>query len=224
MKVREQTFSRTGRPKRKSAEVRLDNPKGRCGPDSSRRHQLQAAHVVRVRAKPMHVLKQVKRKKEPPDSAVIYHRVDHREDEAVPTVKVTKARRRVAEVSLGKSQFYNPAYAISKAIRDSLDPEKVLGRQSEPVQVLQAAPEDAGQGFKIHVRAVLEERESAKLYRLPSGWDMWIPRHWILEEGRYFIRIPAGRRWNIKALRLPPKFQTKLTREQIRARLLAKRG
>jgi len=221
MSTTEQTFSRRGNPKKKSAEKKLECPKTKNSSEKSRRHLLKNAHIVCVHKNPMFKLKRVRKKmeKETLDYPALHSR---KEEEVVPSVKVTKSKRRVAEIALTKGQFYNPALAISKAIRDSLNPEKVLASMPAPVTVIKEAEGGEGRGFKIHIKAVLEEREKAKLYRLPSGWDMWIPKRCLLEEGRYFIRIPARLRWGLKALRLPPKFRTGLTKEQVKARLLAK--
>lgn len=115
----------------------------------------------------------------------------------MPDMAVTKRRIRVAEVQApagvrGKQgHFYNPVYAITQAIQDALDPEKVLAATPNPFIMFQA---NGSCGVKVSVvrRLFSEEQKSwnkARCYLLPNGRKFWVPPQVIDEEGAGFVRV-----------------------------------
>jgi len=198
--------------------LRLDCPQQKRGYENSRQHKLGSAHVVEVPMKRMRNLHRVHKKKLGRGNDI----VDIRED--APSVAVGKQRRRVALVTNESRGFYNPAHDISRAIRRSLDPEFVRKTAPKPVTVIKEAKADVEPGFKIPVKYVVEEREYAKCYMLPSGRTMWLPKRRVIDEGRYYVRVPWRYHFTIPALRIPPKAEKVLPREVVRQRLLARRG
>lgn len=209
--------------KRRSKAELLERAKGERAKEKTRRHELGTAHVKSVNPKLQTKLKRVRRKMV--DRYNLPPMADLAAKEDVPDMKPTGRKYRVAEVGVANSwQFYNPAVAVSKAIRDALDPEKVLAQSPRQCEV-EGDVEPREQGFKINVKYVIEEREKAKLYMLPSGRQMWLPKNVILEEGRYFVVVPKRWRWKIKALRIPPKAKgSGLSKDEAKRRLLAMRG
>ena len=121
---------------------------------------------------------------------------------------------KVAKITCN-SHFYNPTFAISKAINDSLSPESEELRKFVRVSK-----------FRHSIIRVLKETELAKQYRLPNGYDTWIPKSCILEEGIGYILV--NRLIHIKSVwRLKSKFggdSKALSKERASYLLLQKRN
>jgi len=210
------------RKRGKLKSQRLNAPKAEHAKESTRRHELGWANVRDVNPKLQTKLKRVRKKMV--DRYNTSPMSDLMPVEDVPDMKPTGRKYRVAEVSASNSwQFYNPAEGIAQAIRDSMDVDKVYAQAPRQCEV-EGDVEPRESGFKIAVKYVIEERETAKLYMLQSGRTMWLPKGVIMDEGRYFVVVPKKWRWKIEALRIPPKpGGSGLSKDEAKRRLLAMR-
>lgn len=152
--------------------------------------------------------------------------------ERPPVVQALDQRVKVAEVALtkfkSKGSFYNPAHAISQAIRDSLDPEKVAAEAPRPVMIISGA--GVAIGVKLPIEAVVVANEYTICVRLRGGAETAIPVRAITETGDRYLRVM---RWYLNRHRwlwrviggasYPKLKREVLTREEARERLLATR-
>ena len=213
--------------KREKARRRLEAPaRGKFG---SRRGQNMTGCLIPSAEKKMVRLKRVRKPdfNTTPESTLdkLRNRVE------VPDIKLGKQKIRVAEVqgpanTFGKrGSFYNPAHAISQAVQDALNPDKVLPAVPRQCEEWNIVPYT---GVRITVARCLERREASHKYLLPNGRTLWVPIVAITDEGIGFIRVfGAWARRRAWIMRLPSKYggsSKVMNPEAVKYAILQKRG